>query len=135
MEWIQDNIITVVFAALMFWILWKRLVAPKLAGVKNMAASDYMTFRRDEHTVLDVRSVGEWESGHPSQAMHIALGELAQRMHEIPKDKPLVVVCASGNRSAMAATQLAQSGFENVYNFSGGMGAWRSAGLPIKSGT
>jgi len=47
---------------------------------------------------------------------------------------PLVVICASGNRSAMAATKLAKAGFEPVYNFSGGMGSWKSAGLPVKSG-
>jgi rhodanese-related sulfurtransferase len=52
----------------------------------------------------------------------------------ISKDLPLVVICASGNRSAMAATKLANAGFEPVYNFSGGMGSWQAAGLPMKSG-
>jgi len=55
-------------------------------------------------------------------------------MGELATDKPFVVVCALGNRSALAATKLAQSGFENVYNFSGGMGSWKGAGLPVKMG-
>lgn len=134
MDWIQQNIANILIAALVFWVLWKRLIAPKLSGVKNMSASDYHLFRNEDHTLLDVRSIGEWKLGHPSKAVHIALGEINARMQEIPKDKPLVVICASGNRSAVAATKLARTGFDEVYNFSGGMGSWQSAGLPTESG-
>jgi len=134
MEWIQQNIVNILIGMLMLWLVWKRFIAPKLSGVKTMSASDYLNFRHEAHTLLDVRSLGEWESGHPSKAVHIALGEIKSRMGELAKDKPLVVVCASGNRSAMAATKLAQSGFDDVYNFSGGMGSWQAAGLPMKSG-
>jgi len=134
MDWIQQNIVNIIIGMLVFWMLWKRLVAPKLSGVKSMSAGDYQSFRHEDHTLVDVRSGGEWQSGHPSRAIHIELGQVSQRMHEIPKDKPLVVICASGNRSAMAATKLANAGFEPVYNFAGGMGAWQSAGLPVKQG-
>jgi len=134
MEWVQQNIINILIAVLIFWMLWKRLIAPKLSGVKNMSAEDYMQFRQQEHCLIDVRSSGEWESGHPTTAIHMELGEVSKRMGELATDKPLVVVCASGNRSALAATKLAQSGFENVYNFSGGMGSWKGAGLPVKMG-
>ena len=134
MEWFQQNIVNILIGILMFWLVWKRLIAPKLSGVKSMSASEYLNFRHEDHTLLDVRSLGEWQSGHPSKATHIALGEINSRMGELPKDKPLIVVCASGNRSAMAATKLAQSGFDDVYNFSGGMSSWQAAGLPVKSG-
>lgn len=134
MDWVQQNIGNILIGSFILWLLWKRLIAPRLSGVKSMSAADYHTFRNEKHTLLDVRSKGEWQSGHPSHAMHIELGEVSQRMHEIDKDKPLVVICASGNRSAMAATKLANAGFETVYNFSGGMGAWQSAGLPVKQG-
>jgi len=134
MDWIQQNIVNIIIGTLVFWMLWKRLIAPKLSGVKSMSASDYQSFRHENHTLIDVRSDGEWQSGHPSHAIHIELGQVSQRMQEIPKDKPLVVICASGNRSSMAATKLANAGFEPVYNFSGGMGAWQSAGLPVKQG-
>ncbi len=134
MEWIQQHIGNILIAMVIAWLLWKRFIAPKLSGVKSMAAGDYHGFRNEEHTLLDVRSSAEWESAHPTKALHIELGALSQRMHELSKDKPLVVICASGNRSAMAATKLANAGFEPVYNFSGGMGAWKGAGLPVKSG-
>jgi len=134
MDWIQANIVNILIGAFVFWMLWKRFIAPKLAGVKSMSVADYHDFRNEKHTLLDVRSDGEWQSGHASHAVHIELGQISQRLQELPKDKPLVVICASGNRSAMAASKLASAGFEPVYNFSGGMGSWQSAGLPVKQG-
>ena len=134
MDWVQNHMAAVLTMMLLLWVLWKRWIAPKLSGVKSIHASDYMNMRGDEHVLVDVRSPSEWQSGHATQAVHMALNEIMQRMHELPKDKPLVVICASGNRSAMAATRLAKSGFNHVYNFSGGMAAWQAAGLPIKKG-
>jgi len=134
MEWIQQNIVNILVGVLIVWLVWKRFIAPMILGVKSMSAAEYHNFRKQEHTLLDVRSSSEWESGHPSSAIHIDLGSIRSRMHELPKDKPLVVICASGNRSAIAATTLAKSDFSTVYNFSGGMAAWRASGLPVKSG-
>jgi len=134
MEFMQQNMMYIVSALLIAWILWKRAIAPRLAGVKSLSAADYMQFRHQSHTLLDVRQSGEWASGHAKGAMHMPLSEVVKHMHEISKDKPVVVICASGNRSAMAATALAKEGFDMVYNFSGGMGAWQSAGLPTQSG-
>ncbi|MDQ6952882.1 MAG: rhodanese-like domain-containing protein [Mariprofundaceae bacterium] len=134
MDWVQQNIVNIIVGTLIFWLLWKRFIAPKLSGVKSISATDYHQFRNEAHTLLDVRSDSEWQSGHPSTAIHIELGQINQRMDELSKDKALVVICASGNRSAMAATKLANAGFEPVYNFSGGMGSWEGAGLPVKQG-
>jgi len=121
-------------ALLLGWVLWRRLIAPRLSGVKSISASEYLQMRDQAHTLVDVRQPGEWQAGHAKAAVHIPLGDISARMQEIAQDKPVVVICASGNRSAMAATKLAQSGFSNVYNFSGGMAAWKSTGLPVQSG-
>jgi len=134
MDFLQQNSVNIFFGLLVGWILWKRLVAPKLSGVKSMSASDYKQLANQPHTLLDVRQQAEWVSGHANVAVHMPLGEIATRMQEITQEMPVVVICASGNRSAMAATKLAKAGFETVYNFSGGMGAWQGAGLPVKSG-
>jgi len=131
MQFLQQHTSYILMALIIGWILWKRIIGPKLSGVKTISSSDYMQMRSESHTLLDVRQPGEWAAGHSGAAVHIPLGELSGRMHEIPQDKPVVVICASGNRSAMAATKLAKAGFETVYNFSGGMGAWRGAGLPV----
>jgi len=135
MQFMQQNAVYVFIALLMGWLLWQRIIAPKLSGVKSISASEYMQMRNQPHVLLDVRQSGEWASSHPKAARHMPLGEVARRMQEIEQGTPVVVICASGNRSAMAATTLAKSGFATVYNFSGGMGAWQSAGLPVSSGT
>ena len=134
MELMQQNAVYIFLALFIGWMLWQRIIAPKLSGVKTISADEYLQMRQQPHTLLDVRQPGEWQSGHAKVAMHIPLGEVSKRMSEIEKDKPVVVICASGNRFAMAATALAKSGFATVYNFSGGMGAWQGAGLPLKSG-
>ncbi|WP_018862013.1 MULTISPECIES: rhodanese-like domain-containing protein [unclassified Thioalkalivibrio] len=89
---------------------------------------------QDDSLVLDVREDNEIASGRIGGAKHIPAGSLQKRMDDIAKykDKPVVVYCRSGNRSAMAASQLTSAGFQDVVNLQGGIQAWQSAGLPIK---
>lgn len=86
-------------------------------------------------TLVDVRNLTEWESGRISGAQHIPLGYLADRVADIPRDKPIVVQCAAGARSAIGASVLKAHGVEHVINLVGGIGAWRKAGLPVESAT
>lgn len=80
--------------------------------------------------VIDVRQPNEWNAGHIEGALHISGAELPERLGEVPKDRPLAVVCGSGYRSSVAASLLARSGFRNVANVLGGMSAWKRAELP-----
>jgi rhodanese-related sulfurtransferase len=132
MSFIEQNLSYILCFLLVSWLLWQRLVAPALSGVKKISAAEYVKMSTQPHTLLDVRQDAEWASGHAASAIHIPLGEVMQRSNEIPLDQPVVVICASGNRSAMAATKLAKSGFTTVYNFSGGMSAWGGTQLPVK---
>ena len=134
MEFMQQNAVYIFVAMLVGWMLWQRLLGPLLAGVKSMSAGEYMKMRDQAHTLVDVRTAGEWSAGHAPKAIHIPLSDIARRKSEIPQDKPVVVICASGNRSASAAALLARAGYKPVYNFSGGMGSWGGAGLPVRSG-
>ncbi len=79
--------------------------------------------------VLDVRNPAEWDEGHIHQAQHIPLGRLFERMSEVPKDKPILVHCRSGARSAIAASMLKAKGFKHVINLSGGYDAWVNKGF------
>jgi rhodanese-related sulfurtransferase len=82
--------------------------------------------------VLDVRSPAEYvHDGHIEGAQLLPLQQLAQKAGELPTEQEIVVVCRSGNRSMVACRQMAQFGFSNVKNFSGGMIAWQTAGLPV----
>jgi rhodanese-related sulfurtransferase len=83
--------------------------------------------------LLDVRQPEEYKQGHISGAELIPLGELAQKMRRIPRDREVICVCHSGNRSSVAARQLAAAGYK-VSNLRGGMISWERAGLPVKIG-
>ena len=82
--------------------------------------------------VVDVREPGEWTDplGHIPGARLLPLGDLADRMHELDRDRPLVAVCRSGSRSAQACQRLNAGGFTQVANLAGGMLRWREQGHP-----
>ncbi len=74
-------------------------------------------------TLVDVRTPAEYASGHIDGARNIPVHEIAARSKELPKGKPVVVYCASGMRSAVAASSLRRAGFAKVMNM-GPMSAW-----------
>ena len=84
---------------------------------------------RDRTQVLDVRTDSEWHGGHLPGAVHIMGGYLPDRIGNLPPDRPLVVMCGSGYRSTIAASVLERAGFKHVTNLTGGMQAWKDAGL------
>lgn len=86
--------------------------------------------------IVDVRELPEFNGalGHISGAKLIPLGELAQRLTEISRDKPVVAVCRSGARSAQAVTMLTKAGFKLVANLAGGMLRWRADGCAVEGG-
>lgn len=84
--------------------------------------------------MLDVREPAEWNEMHMPGATLIPLGQLATRLNEVPKDKPVVVVCRSGNRSQQGRDILAANGFGSVTSMAGGMRDWQGAGLPTVAG-
>ena len=83
--------------------------------------------------VIDVRQPDEYRAGHIAGAKLIPLGELSKRVNELPKDREIVCVCASGNRSRSATKYLVGAGY-NAFDMSGGMFMWQRAQLPIKKG-
>ena len=82
-------------------------------------------------SVIDVRNASEWVEGHLPAARHIPLGHLTDRVAEIARDKPVIVQCQTGARSAIAASVLQRLGVANVMNLVGGYSAWRGEGLPV----
>ena len=86
---------------------------------------------RGEATVIDVRGRTEWEAGHLPRVQNIPVGYLTEHLDELPTDRPVVVHCQSGARSAIAASVLQARGVKNVVNLAGGFAAWQQAGLPV----
>ena len=89
-------------------------------------------YQRDDVIILDVREDHEYKAGHIPGAALVPLGQIPNRLDEIPTDKTVIAVCRSGNRSNQATTFLRQQGFENVHNMTGGMNAWSQAGYEIE---
>jgi rhodanese-related sulfurtransferase len=82
--------------------------------------------------VLDVREQWEYDEGHIPGVTLIPMGEVPNRLSEIPSDKEVIVTCRSGNRSAQIADYLRQQGFDNIHNMDGGILAWEAAGLSVE---
>ena len=102
-------------------------------GFKSVSIEDYReSIQKSDHVLVDVRSPGEYHRGHVSRAVNIPLGDLDSRLGEIPRDKPVVVICESGSRSRMGAATLAEHGVRDVHDLRGGTGLWASRGLPLK---
>jgi rhodanese-related sulfurtransferase len=80
--------------------------------------------------VIDVRQMEEIRTGTVPKAEALPLHTLPIKVHELPKDEKLVMVCRSGARSAQACMFLQQHGFSNVYNLRGGMMGWVQSGFP-----
>lgn len=82
--------------------------------------------------LLDVREPEEWEAGHASGALHLPLGQLPDHLADLPGDRPIVVICRSGGRSALATEWLTTAGFDAA-NLLGGMQQWAHAGLVVET--
>jgi hydroxyacylglutathione hydrolase len=89
----------------------------------------------DAPLVIDVRQATEFASGHIPGSVHIAAGDLAERLAELPRDRPIATVCASGYRSSVAASLLAEAGFQQISWVADGLPAWKAAGLPVERGS
>jgi hydroxyacylglutathione hydrolase len=87
-----------------------------------------------EPLVIDVRQPGEFEAGHVEGALHIAAGDLEARLAELPRNRPIATMCASGYRASVAASLLRKAGFDDVSWVADGLPAWEAAGLPVAAG-
>ena len=105
---------------------WKQFFTP-VKSIPATEAKNYMAGKtQDEFTLLDVRQPKEYESYHLPGAKLIPIPELDKRLNEIDSHKPVLVYCAVGGRSRVAAQMLAGKGFNQVINMAGGIKAWDS---------
>jgi rhodanese-related sulfurtransferase len=129
-EFIQQNWYWAALAA----VSGAMLVVTSLRGGRGISPTQATALiNREDAVVIDVRETAEFAAGHLPSARHIPLGELAKRLGELDKlkDKPVILNCQSGGRSASACAILAKAGFSQVHNLEGGIEAWVQAGMPI----
>lgn len=105
------------------------------AGYANISVAELKARldAREPLILLDVRSPEEYtQDGHVAGSVLIPLPELARRTGELDRQRPIVCICRSGNRSRTACEQLALAGFTRLANVEGGMRAWAAAGYAVE---
>jgi rhodanese-related sulfurtransferase len=108
----------------------KNLFGPAIESLTAPKVKEHL--KANHRTLLvDVREPYEYSAGHIAGAKLIPLGELSQRMKELPQNKEIILICATGNRSTSATKMLVRAGYR-AFNASGGMFAWQRAGFPVK---
>ncbi len=134
-QYLQNNIWTILImltsGAMLFWSFFGNRIRG-IKDVDHIAATQLIN--RQNALVLDVREQGEYDSGHILNSRLIPLGKLHERIGELEKyrERPIVVVCRSGMRSASACAMLGKQGFAQVHNLAGGVMAWQKASLPLE---
>jgi rhodanese-related sulfurtransferase len=101
--------------------------------IKEIDASGLQTriVEGDDFVLLDIRSAGELAQGMLPNAEHLPMHLIPVRISELPKDKDLILYCHSGARSYHACAYLAQQGYDNVINLSGGILGWARSGFQL----
>lgn len=132
-EFFQEQWPLFVAVAVIVAMLVYSYVGDKIAGYTGVSTDEATRLYNDDAFVLDVRTAGEYKDGYIGNAVNISSTEIASKLEQLPKDKetPILVYCLSGARSARAAGAIAKAGYSNVNNLSGGINAWKAAGLPV----
>jgi rhodanese-related sulfurtransferase len=123
-------VLAVLIYAVVATVINRRVPSSGLPAEVNVATAYSMS--QEGAFLLDVRELSEWNEYHAPGATLIPLGELPSRLNEVPRDRQLVVVCHSGNRSQEGRKILLDAGFTQITSMKGGMNAWRTAGYPIE---
>ena len=132
MKFILDNwmlmSVALVSASLLFWPMIKG------AGGGLTAQGAVQLINREKAVVIDVCEAGEFAAGHVGGAKNIPLSQLEEKLPGVVKNKalPVILVCQSGGRSNRAVAIAKKLGFEQAQSLAGGLGAWRSANLPVE---
>ena len=103
------------------------------AVARNIAPADALALVKARQNIylLDVRTPQEFQQARIAGAHLIPIDQLMQRVGELPQDRPILVYCAVGSRSAQVFSFLARRGYAEVYNLDGGISAWAAKGYPV----
>jgi len=104
------------------------------AGIPSVSPAEASEAAAAGALIVDVREADEFAAERIAGVALVPISQFAARHAELPKDRPLLMLCHAGSRSQSATMYLRQAGWTDVRNVSGGMVAWRQAGLPIRTG-
>jgi len=133
-EFVQKNLLLFAVAlssgAMLLWPFVRRIGG----GASIGTAQATQLINREDALVLDVREAGEYGSGHILGAKNLPLARAQSGAGDVAKkkDATLILYCESGDRAGRAAAALRKQGYTKVFTLSGGIGAWKQAGLPVE---
>lgn len=108
--------------------------APEAAAPAEVTVAEAAELQGQGAFLIDVRQPEEWSEGHIAGATLIPLDDLESRIAEVPRDRKIVVVCHSGNRSRHGRDILLRAGYAQAVSMSGGLAAWEAAGRKTVTG-
>ena len=123
--WIALAVVVLIAAAVV-------LLIPKAPVAEEIDVARAYAMYQQGAFLVDVRTQEEWDEVHIPGSVLIPLDELPDRLGEVPRDKDIVVVCRSGNRSEEGAAILLKAGYESVVGMDGGIRDWSAAGYPVE---
>lgn len=131
MKFLQENLIFVAAAAVSGGLLLWPLINKRGAGATVNHIGATRLINDSNAQLVDIRASGEFAAGHVPNSKNVPLVDLDKRLNELPKDKPIIVVCAMGTTASKAAATLRTAGHSQVFVLEGGLQRWREAGMPV----
>jgi rhodanese-related sulfurtransferase len=133
LQFLTDNVLLIAIAFISGGMLVWPLVKSRASGpaLSTLQATQLINGRNA--VIVDIRSPEDFAKGSLPNAKNLPAEKIGDRMRELKKDRPLIVVCPTGSTASRAAAQLRAGGFSEVYVLGGGLTAWREAGLPIRN--
>jgi len=132
-QFVLDNVFLIAIAVVTGGMLILPIVRNRSAGPALSTLQVTQLINSRNATIVDVRSAEEFAKGSLPNARNLPAPTVADRLRELKKDKPVIVVCANGHAAGKVAAQLRSNGFNDVFILGGGLAAWREAGLPIRT--
>lgn len=121
-----------IIVALIIYLLLQMGGRNNTALASTVSVNEAYQLVQNGALVLDVRTVEEWNEFHVPNSTFIPLDQLPARLNEVPRDRQILVVCRSGNRSQQGRDILLHAGFEQVTSMTGGLNEWRASGFPVE---
>ncbi len=120
-----NTIVPVLLVVILVYLVYRMLPAKGVTSIKTPELQEKMAAKKtDGIQFIDVREPGEYKSGHVPGFRNVPLGQIQNRLGELPKDAEVVLMCRSGSRSMMAAKLLKKNGYQKIVNVSGGISQW-----------
>ena len=132
----QHPVLIALFAGLLLALVANELSVLTRAYKALSPAALTQLINRENALLVDVSAQADYEAGHIVGSRHVAMSQFDPEQKDLAKvrDLPVAVVCKTGQSSAEACKRLAKAGFKKVYWLDGGLGAWRTADLPLVKG-